>query len=40
MIEYYPKHVTKALTELIEIGGTQGPKDYENVKWGLEIHTI
>ena len=35
MIEYYPKHVTKALRGLVNSGGTLGPEGFEDVDWGL-----
>ena len=35
MIEYYPKHVTKALRGMVASGGTKGPEGFEDVNWGL-----
>ncbi|WDE98611.1 glucoamylase family protein [Lentisphaera profundi] len=35
MIEHYPKHAISALRGLVDTGGTQGPKGYENKNWGL-----
>ena len=35
MVEYYPKHVTKALRGLADSGGTKGPEGFEEVNWGL-----